>query len=198
MLDDMLQENLQESLDQYGKGITIRSIRISKPTVPPEVAKRYEEVVASQARKLTDVTQGEEYIAKIELENKRNQAILEAENTQALMRVEFSKQNELAELNRTIEVNEMTIRMDTLLKEGQQNVSKIESETLRMKLKSEADSKFYSDMKEAEFKIALETDAFVTIETAKHMSNNAKVYAGFGFPDVANVLKSLNPLNPLK
>ena len=49
-------------------------------------------------------------------------------------------------------------------------------------------------MKEAEFKVALETDAYVAIETAKHMSNNAKVYAGFGFPDVANILSSLNPL----
>jgi regulator of protease activity HflC (stomatin/prohibitin superfamily) len=208
-LDDMLQDLLQDSLNIYGKGITIRNVRISKPSIPADVAKRYEDIVASEARKRTDHAQGQENLAKIEIENTKKQRQMQAESEQSLMQIgienakkqrqmqadsqqhlmniEFEKAKELAQLNRTMLVNQMIIQKDKELEFGLQEVVKIKAETNSLKKKSEIDVEHYANMKKVEFNNGLQTDAYVKIKVSEHLANNSKVYAGFGFPDLSNI-----------
>jgi regulator of protease activity HflC (stomatin/prohibitin superfamily) len=194
-LDEMLIEKLQESLNKYGKGILIRNVRISKPSVPPEVAKRYEEVVASQARKLTEITQGEEKMVKIDLENKEKQSRLKAENEQNLMLIEFDKLKQLAGINKEIEVNQLKIQKEKEYENGIQEITKIRSETEKIKKEFEIDVQHYANLKEIEYKNGLQTDAYVQIKIAESMNNNSKLYFGSlpQLPDIfGKIFKGLN------
>lgn len=47
-LDEILTATLQQSLNEYAPGVTIRSIRLTKPTVPREVEEHYKKIVEYQ------------------------------------------------------------------------------------------------------------------------------------------------------
>lgn len=182
-LDDMLIAELQKSLNEFGQGISIRSVRISKPSVPPDVSAGYQGIVTSQARKLMDTTQAQENLAKIKHSNDQKQEQMKAENEQSLMSIEFQKQKELAEEIKVMEVNKAIIQKEIELQQGLQEIAKIKADTEAVKRKAEIDVEHYKNMKEVEYTNALQTDAYVKIKMSEHFANNSKVYAGSSLPD---------------
>jgi len=184
ILDEMLLDKLQQYLNQYGKGVTIRSVRISKPTIPESVAKRYEELVASQAKKQTVNAESETELAKIKAENAKQIAMLHSQQEQDLMAIEFEKIHKMQQLNATIEINTKIFEKELSYEREMFEITKVKMNKETFINKTYADNQLYHGLKQAEIQHAMHTDSYVKIKMSEQLYNNAKIYGGFGMENL--------------
>jgi regulator of protease activity HflC (stomatin/prohibitin superfamily) len=113
-------------------------------------------------------------------------AQIEALREKEIARIKADEQKKLSEIAMEFEVNTKTIQKDISYKQGLAELQKIETSILVSKRTSEADVSHYENMKYAEYMNKLMTHNYVTIEVAKSLSNNAKVYYGDSLPKFFN------------
>jgi regulator of protease activity HflC (stomatin/prohibitin superfamily) len=86
---------LQESLDKYAKGVNIHAVRLTKATLPQNIAVNYEKIVAGNMELLALNTKQEKEMAILYAESNRTVALLEANRTRALAKLDSEKQQEV-------------------------------------------------------------------------------------------------------
>jgi len=106
VLDEFLIKTLQESINTNAKGVTIRSIRLSKPQIPKEFDDIFKTLAIKQAEIRKGLTEQERELQIIDMENKKAIERLNANQNQTIVRLEADRRNKLAEIesNKTLEL----------------------------------------------------------------------------------------------
>ena len=160
MLDEQLKETLQRDIDIFAPGLNIIAIRVTKPRIPHDILKNYEQIEAEKTRlKVAEQTQK---LVEMEAETQRKKEVIEA-----------SKEAEVAaiHLNRTLAE-----------KLNQQRIAEIENEMQLAKVQAEADAEMYRATKEAEANKLRLTPELLQLETVRALANNTKIYFGDKIP----------------
>lgn len=214
-LDEILMDTLQKSLNIYAQGVSIRNIRMSKPTVPIEVENNYKSIVVYQTEMLKAKTQqqkdlqiiatdNEKALNKLESEKEQTLAKINSEQMKKLAEIEANKNHELAEteamrekeiarikaneqqkiaeINMNIAINQKTLEKDISYKRGQLETQTIENEYYKTKKTVEIDIEHYNNMKHAEYMNKLMTKEYATVEVARSIAQNSKIYYGDKLP----------------
>jgi len=155
-VDDRLQQALQESCDTWAPGIEIIAIRITKPRIPENVLKGYEQMEAEKT-KLLVATQSQK-VAQKEAETEKMRATIEAEKLAQVSKIKMEQQ--------------------IMEKESELTMKKLEDEALLFHEKTTTDAQFYKIQKAAESNQVLLTPEFLRLEMIKSIANTTKVYFG--------------------
>ncbi len=76
-IDENLKNALQADLEKMAPGLTVHSVRVTKPKIPEAIRKNYE-LMESEKTKLLISTQKQKVVEK-EAETERKKAVIEAE-----------------------------------------------------------------------------------------------------------------------
>jgi len=190
-LDETLKETLQHDIDEWAPGLSILSIRVTKPRVPEKIRKNYEEI-ESEITRLKVAEQTQRLVEK-QAETDRKRAVIEAEKKNLVAAIELDRilaqklndqrigviEAEQKSLVAAIELNRTLAH-----KLNEQRVATIQNEMQLDKIKAEADAELYRANKEAEVNKLLLTPEFLALETARALSNNTKIYFGEKIPNI--------------
>merc|ERR1712047_65803 len=197
-----VRENLVSSIQRLGDGgLEILNLVVAKQNIPPDIARNYkqvkvqwtEQLVAVQKQKtkktekLNALADADRQKAVLEVDiqkqvlekqGQQNISLLEAEHQQRLelVKKETEKQKAIADAERDKTVMEITNERRILEKEGDQKVSMLHNEQLRLIGENEANVKAYAIEKEAEANKKLLTADYVKLNLAKAISPNTKYY----------------------
>merc|ERR1711974_419947 len=150
-----VRENLVSSIQRLGDGgLEIMNLVVAKPNIPPDIARNYKQVKVQWTEQLVAV---------------QKQKTKEIEK-------KTEKLNALADADRDKTVMEITNERRILEKEGDQKVSQLHNEQLRLVGENEANIKAYAIEKEAEANRKLLTAEYVKLNMAKAISPNTKYY----------------------
>lgn len=161
-LDETLRDALQSDIDRHAPGISILAIRVTKPRIPANIARHFEEI-ESEKTKLKVAEQTQRLVEKV-AETERKKAVIEAEKLAAV---------EIVELERSLK-----------LKQNQQLVASIENEMHGAKARAEADASLYRMAKEAEANKLRLTPELLQWEAVRALANNTKVFWGDKLPSL--------------
>jgi len=178
---------------------------VSKPNIPADIARNYkqvkvqwtEQLVATQRQKTKQIEKETEKlnaladadrqkaVLTVDLEKQllskegeHNISLLEAEHQQKLelVKKETDKQKAIADAERDKSVMEITNKRRILEKEGDQKVSQMNNEQVKLVGQNEADIRKQAVEKEAEANKKLFTPEYVKLNLAKSISPNTKYY----------------------
>jgi len=127
----------------------------------------------------------------IDSEKQQNIATLKSQQEQKLSQLELKK----AEILANIQINNETLKRDTLLKQGQYDLQVLENKITESAFRSKIDMQHYENMKNAEYQAALLTDGYVAIKMTEYLANNSKIYYGESLPKLVNFHGFMNLLN---
>jgi regulator of protease activity HflC (stomatin/prohibitin superfamily) len=161
-LDETLRDALQSDIDRHAPGISILAIRVTKPRIPPSIARHFEEI-ESEKTKLKVAEQTQRLVEK-QAETERKKAVIEAEKLAAV---------EAVELERSLKHQH-----------NQQLLATIENEMLSAKAKAEADAQLYRMAKEAEANKLRLTPELLQWEAVRALANNTKIFWGDKLPSL--------------
>merc|ERR1739848_240359 len=165
-LFDQIDENLKTALGQdltkMAPGLSVLSVRVTKPKIPEAIRKNYE-LMEGEKTKLLISTQRQKVVEK-EAETERKKAVIEAEKEAHVAKIQYERK--------------------ILEKESLQKMAKIEDEMHLAKEKSRTDAEFYRIKREAEANALLFTKEFLELKKFEGLASNRKVYFG---PDIPNV-----------
>lgn len=201
-LDEILTDALQTYLDKYAPGLTIRSIRFSKPIVPREVEENYKKIVEYQTEMLKLQTQQKKDIQSISIENEKKIAMIQSEKQQNIAKSKSEQEQKIsqlelkkAEIQANIEINNQTMKRDMLLKQAQYDLQLLENKIVESAFRSRVDMEHYEHMKNAEYQNALMTAGYVAIRVSENLANNSKIFYGDSLPKLINFHGFWNLLN---
>lgn len=161
-IDENLKDSLQNDLTENAPGLTVHSVRVTKPKIPEQIRKNYEEMEAEKTKLLIAV-QKQKVIEK-EAETDRKKAIIEAEKNASVAKIEWERK--------------------VMEKESEQRMSNIEDQTHLAKEKAKADANFYRVQKEAEANKMMLTPEYLQMLKYQSLTENTKVYFGNQIPDI--------------
>ena len=201
-----VKKNVVSSIERLGDGgLEILNLVIAKPNIPPDIAHNYkqvkvqwtEQLVATQRQKTQQIVKETEKLnaladadrqkAVLEVdiqkqlinkEGQQNISLLEAEHQQRLelVKKETEKQKAIADAERDKTVMEITNERRIVEKEGDQKVSELHQQQLRLEGETAASIKQLAIEKEAEANKVLFTPEYVKLMMAKSISPNMKYY----------------------
>ena len=201
-----VKKNVVDSIERLGDGgLEILNLVIAKPNIPPDIAHNYkqvkvqwtEQLVATQRQKTQQIVKETEKLnaladadrqkAVLEVdiqkqlinkEGQQNISLLEAEHQQRLelVKKETEKQKAIADAERDKTVMEITNERRIVEKEGDQKVSELHQQQLRLEGETAASIKQLAIEKEAEANKLLFTPEYVKLAMAKSISPNMKYY----------------------
>ena len=201
-----VKKNVVTSIERLGDGgLEILNLVIAKPNIPPDIAHNYkqvkvqwtEQLVATQRQKTQQIVKETEKLnaladadrqkAVLEVdiqkqlinkEGQQNISLLEAEHQQRLelVKKEKEKQKAIADAERDKTVMEITNERRIVEKEGDQKVSELHQQQLRLEGETAASIKQLAIEKEAEANKLLFTPEYVKLTMAKAISPNMKYY----------------------
>jgi len=152
---DTVTTNVVDTIKDLGNGgIKIHHLTIPKPTIPPDIAKNYQEVKVQWTEQL--VATQKQKTEKIKKETETIKAVADAERQKQVLEIDIQK--------------------EILRKEGEQKLSTLENEILKDRLKSKADVENYTKKKLAEANQNLYSKEYIQLEMAKALSNNTKFF----------------------
>ena len=154
-LDEVLKDRLTTEIEQFVPGLTIMSIRVTKPIVPRAILNNYVEV---EEQNETSVARETQQLVELTAATERKRLLIVA--------------------NQTAEVQRVNLTMMLDLKRNQQEVSRIENSITAERTKSAADSKLYAVKLEAEGNRLLFTPELIQLEAVRAAANNTKWYFG--------------------
>merc|ERR1712012_359229 len=162
-LFDQIDENLKTALGQdltkMAPGLSVLSVRVTKPKIPEAIRKNYE-LMEGEKTKLLITTQRQKVVEK-EAETERKKAIIEAEKEANVAKIQFERK--------------------ILEKESMQKMAKIEDEMHLAREKAKSDAEFYRIQKQAEANKLLLTSEYLELQKYSSLTNNQKVFFG---PDI--------------
>ncbi|XP_060602832.1 LOW QUALITY PROTEIN: erlin-1-like [Ruditapes philippinarum] len=161
-IDENLKESLQEDLTDNAPGLTVHSVRVTKPKIPEQIRKNYE-MMEAEKTKLLIAVQKQRVIEK-EAETDRKKAIIEAEKNASVAKIEWEQK--------------------VMEKESEKRMSQIEDLTHLAKEKARADANFYRVQREAEANKMILTPMYLEMLKQRALSENTKIYFGNNIPDI--------------
>jgi regulator of protease activity HflC (stomatin/prohibitin superfamily) len=159
-IDENLRRTLQADLDKMAPGLSVHSVRVTKPKIPESIRKNYE-LMEAEKTKLLIAIQKQKVIEK-EAETERKKAVIEA--------------------NKVAEVAGIQYNQKVMEKEKMKEISRIEDESKLARLKAQADADFYSVSKESEANKLKLTPEFLELKRYEAMIKNTKYYFGPSIP----------------
>ena len=88
-LDESLQEALQTDCDKYAPGIHIIAVRVTKPRIPEQIRRNYEQMEAEKTKLMIE-TQRQKVVEK-NAETERKRATIQAQQEKDVSAIEMSK-----------------------------------------------------------------------------------------------------------
>eukprot|EP01090_Pellita_catalonica_P015438 TRINITY_DN4194_c0_g1_i1.p1 TRINITY_DN4194_c0_g1~~TRINITY_DN4194_c0_g1_i1.p1 ORF type:complete len:387 (-),score=67.13 TRINITY_DN4194_c0_g1_i1:4-1134(-) len=183
-LDEALQEALQQDCTKYNTGIDIISVRVTKPRIPPSVAKNYEKVEEEKTR-LKVATQHQAVVKKEE-ETLRLQAKIQAELREVVSVIQARKEAavESIEAQKLANVSRIRVEMQILEKEAEQRKSFIENDISLTRSKALASAKRYRIETEASANKLKFTPEYMKFVLYKSLGSNPKSFFGKSTPSI--------------
>jgi regulator of protease activity HflC (stomatin/prohibitin superfamily) len=161
-LDESLGKAIQESCDVWAPGIEIIAVRVTKPRIPEQIRRNYEQMEAEKT-KLLIATQTQKVVQK-EAETERKRATIEAQMLADVSKIKMEKQ---------IAVNRAEQEIQTILDKVHIN-----------KERARSDAQYYAAMKEADANSKLLTGNYLEYIRIQSLSNNTKIYFGDKIPEM--------------
>ena len=161
-LDESLQEALQTDCDKYAPGIHIIAVRVTKPRIPEQIRRNYEQMEAEKTKLMIE-TQRQKVVEK-NAETERKRATIQAQQEKDVSAIEMSKQ--------------------LATQKAQQEIAMMKNEMHLAEQKSIADAKRYQTKMEAEANRELLTQEYIELRRAMSIANNTKIYFGSDIPSM--------------
>ena len=159
-LDENLVDALRKDCEKWAPGIEILSIRVTKPRIPVNIKKNYEEIETAKT----------EYLIV-----KENQKV-------KIQEAETYKKQELIKVNSKLEVRKIELEKAIKEMENQLKIAQIEDEMYLNKTKSEIDSEYYSNVVELETLNEMLTENYINFQAIDALTTNLKLYLGESIP----------------
>lgn len=160
-IDENLKKALQSELTTMSPGITILSVRVTKPKIPESIRKNYEFMEAEKTKLL--ISQQKQKVVEKEAETDRKRAVIEAEKNAQVAEIQFNQK--------------------IMEKEKMKRMSEIENEAHYAKITKQADAEFYFAQKTAEANKLKLTPEFLELSRYQAMTANSKLYFGPSLPN---------------
>lgn len=161
-IDENLRNSLQADLVVNAPGLTVQSVRVTKPKIPEQIRKNYE-LMEAEKTKLLIATQKQKVVEK-EAETERKKAIIEAEKTASVAKIQWEQK--------------------VMEKESERRMSEIEDSTHLAREKAKSDANFYKAQKEAEANKLKLTPEYLEMLKFQAVLSNTKIYFGNQIPTV--------------
>lgn len=161
-IDENLRNSLQADLVVNAPGLTVQSVRVTKPKIPEQIRKNYE-LMEAEKTKLLIATQKQKVVEK-EAETERKKAIIEAEKTASVAKIQWEQK--------------------VMEKESEKRMSEIEDSTHLAREKAKSDANFYKAQKESEANKLKLTPEYLEMLKYQAVLSNTKIYFGNQIPSV--------------
>jgi len=183
-LDEALAKALQEDCNKWNTGITVISIRVTKPRIPERVRKNYEEV-EQQKTSLMVVTEQQNVVRKEE-DTLRLKAKIQAEKEAEVAAIKAHKEATVAAIVAQKEANVSLLRveMSILEKEGEQKRQRIENEIHLERQRVLAEATKYTITREANANLLRLTPEYLRYLLYQSLANNTRIFFGDKIPQI--------------
>jgi regulator of protease activity HflC (stomatin/prohibitin superfamily) len=161
-VDEAMQTALQKDVSKHAPGITIMSVRVTKPKLPEAIRRSYEQLEGEKMKFM--IAQQHQLTVEKEAQTERKRAVAEAE-----------KLKEVAVISQNQAVHQ---------KETEKRIAEIEDEMHLHKEQSKSDAMFYQAQKEAESNKLKLTPEFLQLSLTQALGNNTKIYFGNQIPSM--------------
>lgn len=169
-LDESLALALQKDCDKWETGIQIIATRVTKPKIPPAVAKNYE---------LMEVEK-----TKLAIEVQRQRVVAKTAETERLVA--------LIEASSGGEVSKITMHTNVLEAQANQKIQTIEDETRLARLRSKSDSAAYTKQRLAEANMLKFTPSYIEHKMYLSLESQPKRFYGKKLADMySNFIEAL-------
>jgi len=183
-LDEALRQTLQKDCTSWNTGITIISIRVTKPRIPDGVRKNYEEVEQQKTQFLI-VTQ-KQTVALKEEETVKMKAKIQAEKEAEVAIIQAKQEANVATINAQKEASVSRIKVETsiLEKKGEHTREAIQSSMHLDKQKTLADAAAFSIQLEAEANLKKLTPVYLRSVLYNSLAKPEKIFYGEHIPQI--------------
>lgn len=161
-LDESLATALQRDCDVWAPGIEIIAVRVTKPRIPDQIRRNFEQMEAEKTKLL--IAQAASKVVEQEAETDRKRASIQAR-----------KLADVSAINMQKEITE---------KEALQKIAAIEDNMHVNREKAIADAEFYRAEKESEANQQLLTPEYLQLQHILAVGNNSKVFFGPSIPSM--------------
>jgi len=161
-LDENLAIALQRDANSWAPGLEIISVRVTKPRIPEQIRRNFEEMEAEKTKLL--IATEAQLVAEKEAETDRKRATIEAQKMADVAKIQMEK--ELME------------------QQTKQKIAGIEDQIHLNREKAYSDAVYYKQMKESEANKDLLTPEYLEYMHILALSNNTKVYFGEKIPSM--------------
>jgi len=161
-LDEHLEAAIQADCDLWAPGIEIINVRVTKPKIPEQIRRNFEQMEAEKTKLLIAVES--QKVAEKEAETDRKRATIEAQ-----------KHADVAKINMEKELMQETTK---------KTISAVQDETHLAKERAWTDAIYYKQVKEADANTALLTAEYLDYMHILALANNTKVYFGDKVPNL--------------
>jgi regulator of protease activity HflC (stomatin/prohibitin superfamily) len=183
-LDEALSDSLQTDCNKHDVGITIIAVRVTKPRIPEDVRRNYEEVEKQKTSLL--VAQQQQMVTLKKEETMKQQARIQAEKEAEVAIINAQREASVATIVAQKEANvslinlEMTIKM----KQAEQKRQAIDDEIYVAKQKAMAEASNHRIILEAEANALMLTPEYLRMVLYQSLANNTKIYFGEKIPQM--------------
>jgi regulator of protease activity HflC (stomatin/prohibitin superfamily) len=161
-IDEIMKEAIQRDCTRYAPGIEIIGVRVTKPKIPPSIARNYE-IMEEERTKVLIAVEKQKVVEK-EAETIKKKAVTEAE--------------------KDAKVSEILMSQRVMEKESTKKQQEIENQIYLARERSWADANFYRVLKEAEANKVKLTPEFLELKFIEAISNNTKMFFGEKIPSM--------------
>jgi len=183
-LDEALSESLQTDCTKHDVGITIIAVRVTKPRIPEEVRRNYEEVERQKTSLL--VAQQEQLVSLKKEETKKQQARIQAEKEAEVSMINAQREASVATISAQKEANVSLINLEMTIKEKQaeQQRQAIDDAIYLAKEKAMAEAAHHRITLEAQANALKLTPEYLRMVLYQALANNTKIYFGEKIPQM--------------
>merc|ERR1719419_400172 len=170
-IDENLQKAIQSDLEKWAPGLTVTSVRVTKPKIPEQIKTNYVKMEAEKT-KLMIATQRQKVDEKT-AETERKLAVINAE-----------KEAQVAKIKHSIKLLE---------KQSLQRIAEIDDSMHKAKEKSRSEAEYYKLSRQAEANKLLLTDEYLALKKFDATMKNQNVFFG---PDIPNTIINSGCIDP--
>lgn len=183
-LDEELANALQRDCDQWNTGISIISIRVTKPRVPATVLRNYEKIEEEKTRLMVAVQ--EQKVTEMQEETLKIQARSRAEREAEVDMINANKEASISKIAAQMELEKARINIEQQIaeKEGLKALELLQNEIHLAKEKAKSEALQFAVETEAEAWAKKLTPEFLKYTLYSSMANNTKIYFGESIPAI--------------
>jgi len=183
-LDEALRQTLQKDCTTWNTGITVLSIRVTKPRIPEGVRKNYEDVEQKKTQAL--IASQQQTVSLKEQETIKMQAKIQADKEAEVAIIQAKQEANVATINAQKEVKVSGIKVETsiLEKKGEQTREKIENDMHLDKQRTLADAAAFGIELEAQANQKKLTPVYLRSVLYNNLAKPEKIFFGDNIPQI--------------